>query len=478
VSTAEALSFSDGQASGIEELAGGSPAVINMIHDASNTISTRPGLSTWSWFPSAVPDVSPVIGVWIFGAYVVYCTADRKLWAALAPGLIVPLSDSTSPTKLDGTGRPQAVATKTRIVIIGGGVPQKWEGSGLSARLGGNPPAGNGIVAIQQRLVISGNADIIYYSDVSELGGGHETWNTGDAGQIEAAASTDLIVGLGSTVNELYVLGQKTLQVFIPDTSIPSISPFIPGPTIEVGSVAGGSLVKVDALFAFMDDRRRIVTSNGRSFDDLSGVVLAKTLWRFGTVSDCWSFRARFDAVDLIGFVFPIEGRACIYNIGGKKWAEWRSIDSDGRWQPWVGQCHCYWQDQGIHLVGMPDGTIAVLDPTVFTEEGLTIKGLVRTGFDNRNTGNQKVCERLQFVMRRGSTTASTAPIVEIRWRDNLGAFGRPLRLSLGAAGDVETQVSKWTLGVYNNRQWELTMSDPSQFVLAGVEEMYTTLEA
>lgn len=476
MSTPAPIPFTDGLASGVEELAGASPAVINVIHDAGDTVRTRPGLSAWSSFPAVIPDASPVTGIWIFGAYVVYSTQDRKLWAITAPGLVIPLSDATLATHLDGTGRPQAVVTRTRIVIVGGGLPQKWEGVGLSARLGGNPPAGIGIAALTQRLVIADalNTGLLYWSDVGELGGGHEIWNSGDSGSIEAAASPDPILALGSTVNELYALGSKTLQVFIPDPN----DVFVPGTTIEVGTLAGGSLVKWDAQLAFMDDRRRLVSSNGRSFQDISGAPLAQTLWRFGTVSDCWTFRARFDAVDLIGFVFPTEGRTCVYNASVQKWAEWRSLDDNGRWKPWVGQCHCYWAEQGIHLVGLADGSIALLDPMVFTEAGTTLKGVIRTGFGDHDTGNRKICERVQFTMRRGATTATTAPVAELRWRDDLGAFGQPLRVSLGLPGDLETQVAKWTLGVYNTRQWEITVSDNAQFVLTGVEELFTPLEA
>lgn len=476
MSTAAPIPFTDGQASGIEELAGASPAVINLVHDAGNAMRTRPGLSAWSDFPAVIPDASAVIGMWSYGAYLVYCTEDRKFWAVTAAGLVIPLSDATTVTQLDGSGRPNAVVTRTRIVIIGGGVPQKWEGSGLSARLGGLPPAGVSIAALKSRLVIADalNTGLIFWSEPGELGGGHEVWN-GDPASAEAEAAPDPIVAMGSTINELVLVGTTTTEIFLPDdTGI-----FVPGTTVEVGTLAPGSLIKWDAAFVLLDNKRRIVSTDGRSFQDLGGPGMAQTLWRLSTVSDCWSFRARFDAVDLIGFVFPTDGRAFVYNATVKKWAEWRSLDSFGRWQPWIGQCHYFWPERGIHLVGLADGSIAQLDPTAFTEGGLALKALVRTGFGDRGTGNRKVCERVQFTMRRGQDlTAETAPVAQLRWRDDFGSFGQPLTISLGAAGDAEAQVSHWTLGVYNNRQWELAMSDPSEFVVVAVEELFTALEA
>lgn len=470
------ISFSDGQMSGLEELAGASPAVINVVHDLSDTVRTRPGLSTWDEFPAVVPNASSVIGMWIWGEYLVYCTTDRKLWALISPGLVVALSDATAATQLDGSLRPVAVATRSRIVIIGGGVPQKWEGAGLSARLGGSPPAGNGIAAIATRLVISDvlNTGIFYWSDPGELAG-HEVWN-GDDASAEAESRPDRLVTLGSTTGELLGFGQETLQIFVPDdTAI-----FAPVTSAEVGCLSAASVIKWEGRYAFLDDQRRIVASDGRGFEELSSPGMSQTIWRFATVSDCWGFRARLDASDLLGWVFPTEGRACVYNATVKKWAEWRSLGATGLWMPWMGQSHVYWPAKGIHLVGLEDGTIAKLDPTVFTEVGSTLKAQIRTGFGNRGNGNRKVCQRLQLTMRRGSTSSTdTAPLAEVRWRDGLGAMSSPLRFSLGVAGDLEATVQKWTLGTpYVTRQWEITMSDASEFVLAGAEETFVPLGA
>ncbi len=466
------IPFNEGQASGVEELLGATASVVNMIHDPGSAVRTRPGLTDWDMFPTVIPNASAVIGAWVFGEYLVYCTDDRKLWALIASGLVVALSDATAATQLDGTLRPQAVVTATRIVIIGGGLPQKWEGVGLSARLGGSPPAGVGIAAITQRLVIATAAGLLFWSEPGELGGGHEDWR-GDMESAEAEAKPDGLLGLASSTGELLALGSETAQVFIPDPT----DAFIPGMTVEVGTLAGTSLIKWDAQYVFLDDRRRIISTDGRTINDLAGPGMAKTFWRFSTVNDCWSFRARFDGADLLGFVFPTEGRACVYNATVQKWAEWRSIDTNGNWQPWLGRCHCYWPARALHLIGLEDGSIAVLDPDAFTEAGQMLKAVVRTGFGDRQTSNRKVCERIALTLRRDAT-ATTAPVAELRWRDDLGAFGQPLRFSLGSPGDYETQVQKWTLGVYATRQWELTVSDPTAFVLSNAEETFTPLEA
>ncbi|MES2155981.1 MAG: hypothetical protein V4510_12680, partial [bacterium] len=101
------ISFSSGEAPGLEELGGAPPLVVNALPDATGTIRTRPGVSTWADFPAVVPDASPVIGMYPWGAnYLVYVTADRKLWAIGTQGSAVALSDATAATQLPGSGRP------------------------------------------------------------------------------------------------------------------------------------------------------------------------------------------------------------------------------------------------------------------------------------------------------------------------------------------------------------------------------------
>lgn len=469
------VSFADGQMSGLEELAGTSPAAINVIPDAAGAVRTRPGLSVWDEFPAVIPGASSVIGMWIWGEYLIYCTEDRKLWALISPGFVVALSDATAATQLDGSLRPQAVATRSRIVIIGGGVPQKWAGVGLSARLGGSPPAGNGIAGIATRLVISDvlNTGLFYWSDPGELTG-HEVWN-GDDASAEAESKPDRLLTLGNTTGELFAFGSETLQIFAPDdTAI-----FAPVTSREVGVLAAASAVKWGDQYAFLDDQRRIVATDGRTLTELSSPGMSKTIWNFATVSDCWAFRARFDDCELLGWVLPTEGRCCVYNATVQKWSEWRSLDAAGRWAPWVGQSHVYWPAKGIHLIGLADGRIVKLDPLAFTEVGNVLKAQVRTGFSNRETPNRKICQRLQVTMRRGAATSETAPQVELRWRDDLGAMSSPMRFSLGIAGDVEATAQKWTLGTpYVTRQWEITMSDAAQFVLASADETFVPLGA
>jgi hypothetical protein len=133
-----------------------------------------------------------------------------------------------------------------------------------------------------------------------------------------------------------------------------------------------------------------------------------------------------------------------------------------------VGQSYAYWAEKDLHLVGLSDGTIALLSLDATTELGETPVGVSQTGFDNAGTLVRKLCQRLQVQMKRGETLqgAATVPVVELAYRDDMGSFRPALQLSLGA-GDYQPTVEKWGLGMYKQRQWRLTYSGTAEFMLA-----------
>ncbi len=480
MSDALPIPFNGGQSSGIEELAGASPFSVNMLVDAAGALYTRPGLSTWSEWADAVPDAlstGPVIGGAIWGDYLIYVTQDdtvspplRRLWAMVGPNHRIALTDDTDvTTQLDGTARPTFAATKSRVVVAGGGVPQKWEGSGLSARLGGSPPDATHVIANARRLLLSNPtiAGAFYWSPPGETE--HETWNSGDSGSAEAEARPDAIQALIENSNEIFAFGQTTTQIFQPDPSLV----YATGRASNFGTEAPYAIARIDESFVMLDDQRRIVITDGRTMNPLSEPGMARTIDRFATVSDAWVFRAKLDGWDLAVFVFPTEGRTLVFDSQTKQWSEWRSRRGDVN-APWLGTCHVHWPSKNIDLIGTRDGRFLVLDPDAFEDDGEPLVGTVRTGFGSRGKKALKVCERLGLTMRRGENGLATEPQVLVQWRDKLGTFCSPLRYGLGANGDPEATVFKWTLGTYRQRQWQMTFSANARFILSSAEETFS----
>lgn len=465
-STELPIDFGQGQSS-LEELSGAAPIFLNLLVDAAGGVRQRPGIRAWADFAATIPNASPVIGMFAWRTFLVYVCQDRTIWAWYGPGDIRALSDTTAATQLDGSLRPIFAYDYQRVVIAGGGVPQKWEGAGLSARLGGSPPTATHIGYADQRLVVEqyNNTGVIQWSPPGV--GNHETWTTAgvnSGGFAEAEAAPDPTIALYVNTNEVFAFGTQTLQVFTPD----AVDGFSVASTLSIGCGARYSVIDTDTSFAWLDERHRFVTGDGRSFEAISSPGMATTIAALGTVSDCWGFRARIGAYDLLVWVFPTEGRTVHYERGSQKFGEWKSW-TGATYSPWIAQSYYYWAERNVHLVGLADGTIAEMSLDAYQDMTLPIKAVSRTGFRDAGVGNRKLCQRLQMQMKRSNTGTGSPAIAEVRYRNDLGAFGLPVNYPLG--DDYVPTLSKYGLGMYRERQYELTFENNAAFVLTAARE-------
>lgn len=477
------IPFAQGQMSGLDPLSGAGRLLLNFLPDAGGALYQRPGIQDFDDFPNdSIPNASPVIGMFEWRGYVLYVCEDRTIWALIAPGLVQALSDATAATQLDGTGLPVWTYDQARVVVTGGGAPQKWEGVGLSSRLApgqtdpsGAPLALTHIAYSAQRFIGNVNSNAGYLQWTAPGQGNHATWPIVGPYYSEAEAAPDPVVAVWATTNEVFAFGTETTQVYSPDPAIG----FTVSASIEVGAAAAYSVIKTeDGNFYWLDNNRRFVASNGRAVEVISTPYIAKTVKNLSDISDCWGANMMVGGWDLIVWVFHVERRAFYYDKVTKKWGEFDSLDSNGDSQSWIARSYFYWKERNVHLVGLSDGRIAELTFDAATDDGDTILAISETGFQDRGSLNEKLCEVLRLQLRRGSTDPSeTAPTVRVRYRNDLGAWKPALTFSIGA-GQYQPVVGKRSLGKYRQRQWRLEWSGGNAFVLAGATEDFQTLEA
>ena len=486
------IPFADGLASGLQQLSGASPLFVNFLVDTNGAMSVRPCIRAWADFPQTGSPVtnSPVIGIFPWqnasGRYVVFVTADRMIWAWLSPGLVVALSSvSDATTRLDGSLRPIFTYDSTRVAIAGGGAPQQWQGLGLSSRLApgqimpdGSPLALTHIAYNAQRFIgLNYNTSGIFqWTDPGPPA--HTTWPIVGAYFQEAEAWPDPAVALFTNVNEVFVFGTETTQVYLPDP----VTAFAAAMTVQAGVGAAYSVISISEIgaLAFLDDKHRFGLTDGRSYQVISTPPIDADVTAPGFVTaDCWGARIRIGLWDLLLWVFPTQGRGFCFDRTTSKWVgEFRSIDVNGAWQAWTPTSYAYIPgqspQQNLHLVGLENGTIGELTFAATDDLGTTVKAVSRTGFQNRGTFNRKECRYVRAQFIRGATAQpGPAPVVELRYRDDLGGFQSVVQWSAGVAGDYNPVVEEFNLGIYQQRQWEIEWSGGGPFTMTGATETF-----
>jgi len=479
-----AIPFGNNMESSQEELAGASPLSVNTVTDSKGAVMQRPGIGLYSSAPTAA-----------YGAEIdgLYTTVTGLLFAVggAAPSrpvlLVRPdgfedLSVNQTAGYLTGTLRPEFAEGEMLLVLTAGGDPQKVTFADLvSSRLGGGPPNGSSVVANASRLlidnpVISGQ---IQFSDVftgSVTFAGAETWIPAidnSAGFFNAVARPDPVVAVRDNTNEVFVFGSSTLQVFDPDPVVT----YAPAATREVGCVAGSSVVKYDQTFAWLDDKRRFVVSDGRTFQPISDQI-QQTLNDMTSVSDCFGYRFVEGHCDALVWTFPTDGRTFAYQ-NGKGWAEWMgwSDTSNTLTQfPVTAQFLRGDQDKNVVAVG-PTGFIRELSrdfSSDTTDVTTRILATTTTGFIDHDTNARKQCVAVRLTLRRGLTGNNQQGL--LYWRDDLGQWEGGLSFTLGASGDYQPVVEFRSLGVYRTRQWKFVFSGTDPFSLANATEEFNIL--
>jgi len=412
--------------------------------------------------------------------WILFLTEDRSLWAWEAPGSVLDLSYS-----LAGTGRPVFTYDSARVVVTGGGAPAKWEGVGAATDLAageimpdGSPLALTHIAYNSQRFIgnDNNNTGVIQWTEPGP--GGHTTWPVVGPFYTEAEAAPDPVVALYANANEVFTFGTETTQVYSPDGALG----FAVSASQQLGCSAAYSVISDDDDFAWLDNDKRFVTSNGRSFKVISSPGMAKDIANLAVISDCWGARIKFEGWDLLVWNFPTEKRSIYFDRVTEKWGEFRSTDANGEWIAWLPTSYFYTGTFGPaknkHLVGLSDGTIGEITMDATTDMGLTLRGLSRTGFIDAGTFNRKKCERVDFQLRRDQAvgTLPTDARTEYRYRDTLGTWSPPDVLMLG--GSYQPVVTKWAKGMFIQRQHEISFTNASDFVLAGATMTLTTAES
>lgn len=475
------IPFGPAQASGWEPLAGAGVLAMNVVVDGAGAVYRRPGITTYSGAPSSVVDATGIAGLFVTGEGTLFAVgsgpvAGQRSIYQVGAGGAAKLGGGLS--GLRGTGRPVFAESEMLVLIAGGDLVEKIvKSTNMPDRLGGTPPLATHVI-LQSNRVLANDDTVdrtkVRYSDVA-LGSvdysGHELWTTGigGAGYFTAESRPDAVQALAENTNEAFVFGTGTTQCFQPDPDLV----FAPTSTIEVGMSAPYSAVKIDQKFLWLDQFRRFVVSDGRTFTVISGPIQA-ILDSMATTSDCYGYRIVTGFIDAVAWVFPTDGRTFVFSKGN--WSQWGGFAANN-WAPFPVTAATSTPDRPVTVVGLSSGKIGAMSQDVSADLGAPIVASVTTGYINRDTDMRKLCKAVKLSLRRGETASSSAPLGYLSWRDAPGPWQQRVAVDLGASGDTEPVVTLRSLGVYRRRQWRFEFGGAEKLVLASVSEEYEVLD-
>lgn len=483
------IDLSSGYAPDADVSADGASVLVNWrlvdpVSDGRARVSLpRPG--TTSYAVSGL--TGPVVGAYRYqnAKQTILVTSDRYIYRIpdSSPSIAIPLSTSTSSTQLGGLLRPTFAEDSTGVLIAGGGYISKWSpGSATAVQItaGAAPARSTHIAVLGQRVASTdatnpANQGGFFWSD---LGAGNDTsWSA--LSFATADARTDPVVALYDNTSELFIFGSTTLQVY--SISTDPLVPYAPVVTANVGIIAPYSVVRVDNQFAFIDETRRIVMSDGRQVQDITGPIQSE-IRALSTVSDAWGWRERHDRWDLLCFHFPTAMRTYELDLKRNTWSVRAKYDpAQGINVDMPIGAYSYNEAQNRHVFWRSDVSTGgfYLDSTSTVDyDGAAILCERWTGWNDYGSTNRKRSKVIRAYLKTGTATA-TPGAIEVSVSDDGRPWSSWVQMSIGQpSSTTQMWADAYLGGVFVRRRcrWRYATSATEAAALVAAADDVTDL--
>jgi hypothetical protein len=229
--------------------------------------------------------------------------------------------------------------------------------------------------------------------------GDYSTWGT--LSLFTPETHYDKLKALRSTWREVLCFGADTVDTYYND----GVSPFarLSGGFVQMGCIAGDSVVAIDNTWYWLNQDRQVVLLSGRTPQVIS-TPYSKEIQSYTSVEDAKAFSMKIAGKDFYVINFPSEDVTLVYDVMLKTWCQW------GYWNRITGSynrakmsCHTYVPDWNMHLVGdYLSGKIYEVSPDYYNDDGREIRFLRRTGHIDGGTFGRKTMHTLIAKTKRG----------------------------------------------------------------------------
>lgn len=472
------IEVSGGQVTSADSLATSTSSVVNWELDSGGINRVRPALATYS--VTGLPAGTIVGSVWWNGytILVVDTGSGRYLYtiADVTPTVAVAASSSTVTTQLQGMSRPTFVAGADYVYVAGGWNIIRWAPTLAYAETLTSSPRCTHIAAIGARLVANDieSPSVFRWSDIGE--GTWDLWPA--ANEQDADSRPDPVVGVFENLNELYVWGSSSLQVY--QVGSDPLFPFERVATTDTGLAAPYAVIRYDDGWFYLDHHRRFVQGDGRATEVISDDI-ATTLRGLGTIDDCWGYREEIDTGGCLVWRFPTETMTLVLDLGAKKWNERKRYVAPFQ-ADWPANCYVYRASDNTHLIGssISSGGLYQLTTDEATDAGsIPIVCERVTGWHDHGSFNRKRSSRVRVALRRGTAAQGAEPgSLEVRVQDDDSPWSGWQQISVGGPDQYEHTQDLFFGGIYRRRRYGFRWSNSEAMAFVAAFDEVAELKA
>lgn len=288
-------------------------------------------------------------------------------------------------------------------------------------------------------------------------------------------SSPDNIVTLIADHREVFLIGEKTTEVWINVGSFPFPFQRIPGTSIQHGCAAKNSLVRLGESIAWLSQDSRgqavVVHMAGYSPQRISTHAVETDI-SSSVINDAVAYSYQKDGHEFYQITFPTQDKTWVYDLATQLWHKRAYRDNMNVLHRRPENCYAFFQ--GMNLVGdSANGNIYALDSTAFTDNGQPILRMRRSPHLT-NELNRVFYEFLQIQFQPGVGLVSgqgSDPQMMLRWSDDGGStWSAYYNIPIGKIGAFKNRATKRQMGFARDRIYEVTITDPVRAVIISAE--------
>lgn len=305
---------------------------------------------------------------------------------------------------------------------------------------------------------------------------------------------SDLLVTLAVAKREIWLLGDRTTEIWYDAAAVDAASGLVLFPFQQVQSVfvdqgcrARYSVATYDDGVYWLSQSRAgqgiVVVGKNYKTERISTYAIEAVLTTYPRIDDAIGFVYSLAGHVFYVLTFPHADATWSYDITTQQWHEWKWIDDNGEEHRHRANC-CYNINGGVVVGDWQNGNLYAVELTALTDNGQPIKR--QRAWPHIINEMDRVYYR-QFVADLETGTSPTAvatsiPIVPppptlvptdnlvwLDWSDDRGhSFGNPVSQSAGERGEYLTSIQFQRLGYARDRVFRLTWSVPEATALQG----------
>jgi hypothetical protein len=283
---------------------------------------------------------------------------------------------------------------------------------------------------------------------------------------------SDRLVSLIADHREVWLLGERTSEVWVDVGAFPFPFQIIPGTSMQHGCAAKFSVSRLGNSFAFVSQDTRgksiAVQMNGYQMERISTSAVENDL-DDDVINDAIGFTYQIRGHEFYVINFPTADKTWVYDASTKMWHKWLSVDSLNIYHRHRSNCFAFFQGMGI-VGDFQNGKLYSLEHAVYTDDGNVIRRMRRCPHlvqDFKRIFHSDLQIQFQPGVGLDGIQQGTDPQAMLRWSNDGGStWSKEHWVPIGKMGKYKNRAIWRRLGQARDRIYEVVITDPIKAVI------------